>query len=100
MPGSTPRSPKPSSVTLAVWPTFMRITSAAGICAAISTWLVSSNAWDVVGAKAAGLRAVWVRRQATAVFDPWEVEPDVVVSSLAELADWLAGRPNQASHLS
>ena len=69
-------------------------------CAHGQTWLVSSNAWDVVGAKAAGLRAVWVRRQAAAVFDPWEVEPDVVVSSLAELADWLAGRPNQASHLS
>src|ERR1700745_85119 len=25
------------------------------------TWLVSSNAWDVLGAKSAGLRAAWVR---------------------------------------
>jgi 2-haloacid dehalogenase len=49
------------------------------------TWLVSSNAWDVIGAKAAGLRAVWVKRQSDTVFDPWEVEPDVVVSSLDEL---------------
>lgn len=54
------------------------------------TWLVSSNAWDVIGAKAAGLRAAWVKRQPDAVFDPWGVEPDVVVGGLDELADWFA----------
>ncbi|MDG4554144.1 MAG: haloacid dehalogenase type II [Candidatus Competibacter sp.] len=57
------------------------------------TWLVSSNAWDVIGAKAAGLRAAWVRRQPDAVFDPWDVEPDVVVSRLDELTEWFAGHP-------
>ena len=55
------------------------------------TWLVSSNAWDVIGAKAAGLRAVWVKRQPDLVFDPWEVEPDVVVGRLDELPAWFAG---------
>jgi 2-haloacid dehalogenase len=50
------------------------------------TWLVSSNAWDVLGAKAAGLRAAWVRRSPTAVMDPWGVEPDLVVADLRELA--------------
>jgi 2-haloacid dehalogenase len=54
-------------------------------CPPAETWLVSSNAWDVIGAKAAGLRAVWVKRQPDAVFDPWDVEPDVVVSRLDEL---------------
>ncbi|MCP5159405.1 MAG: haloacid dehalogenase type II [Gammaproteobacteria bacterium] len=54
------------------------------------TWLVSSNAWDVIGAKAAGLRAVWVKRQPDMVFDPWDVEPDVTVSRLDELPDWFA----------
>lgn len=49
------------------------------------TWLVSSNAWDVIGAKAAGLRAVWVKRQADALFDPWEVEPDLIIHRLDEL---------------
>ncbi len=49
------------------------------------TWLVSSNAWDVIGAKASGLRAVWVKRQPEAVFDPWDVEPDLVVSQLDAL---------------
>ena len=56
------------------------------------TWLVSSNAWDVIGAKAAGLRAVWVKRQPDAVFDPWDVAPDRVVSQLDELPAALARR--------
>lgn len=56
------------------------------------TWLVSSNAWDVIGAKAAGLRAVWVQRRADVVFDPWDVEPDLVVSRLDELPDYFASQ--------
>ncbi|HRD50300.1 MAG TPA: haloacid dehalogenase type II [Candidatus Contendobacter sp.] len=56
------------------------------------TWLVSSNAWDVIGAKAAGLRAAWVKRQPDAVFDPWDVEPDIVVNGLDELPTWFAQR--------
>lgn len=56
------------------------------------TWLVSSNPWDVIGAKAAGLRAVWVKRQPETVFDPWDVEPDIVVSRLDELPIWFARR--------
>lgn len=50
------------------------------------TWLVSSNAWDVIGAKSAGLRAAWVRRNPAAVYDPWGVEPDLVVEDLEQLA--------------
>lgn len=54
------------------------------------TWLVSSNPFDVIGAKHAGLRAVWVRRSAEAPFDPWGDEPDMTVSSLDELAERLS----------
>ena len=50
-----------------------------------SVWLVSANAWDVIGAKSAGLKAAWIRRKEDAVFDPWEIEPDVVVHDLVEL---------------
>ena len=57
------------------------------------TWLVSSNAWDVIGAKAVGLRAVWVKRQPDAVFDPWEMEPDRVIRGLDELAADFARPP-------
>jgi 2-haloacid dehalogenase len=50
------------------------------------TWLVSSNAWDVLGAKSAGLRAAWVRRQPTQPWEGWGIaEPDLVVASLSEL---------------
>jgi 2-haloacid dehalogenase len=51
-------------------------------------WLVSSNPFDILGAKSAGLRTAWVRRDARAVFDPWGVEPDLVVSGLDELVPW------------
>lgn len=51
-----------------------------------ATWLVSGNAWDVIGARAAGLRAAWVQRDVGVPFDPWENEPDLVVTDLTELA--------------
>jgi 2-haloacid dehalogenase len=54
------------------------------------TWLVSSNSFDVLGAQAAGLRTVWVRRSSEALFDPWGVEPDRVIGTLSELTEALA----------
>jgi 2-haloacid dehalogenase len=45
---------------------------------------VSSNFWDVAGAKAFGFRACWVNRD-DAPADELGVMPDVVVKSLAEL---------------
>jgi|SRR5215467_6977704 len=50
------------------------------------TWLVSGNPFDVIGAKSAHLRAAWVKRSPEAVFDPWEFDPDIVISDLLELA--------------
>jgi 2-haloacid dehalogenase len=52
-------------------------------------WLISSNPFDVIGAKACGLRTVWVQRDPKRVFDPWEFEPDVIVHGLAELPEKL-----------
>jgi 2-haloacid dehalogenase len=52
-------------------------------------WLVSGNPFDVIGAKAAGLKAAWLRRDAQRIFDPWEFAPDVVVRNLAELCEKL-----------
>ncbi|MBS1227652.1 MAG: haloacid dehalogenase, type [Proteobacteria bacterium] len=49
-------------------------------------WLVSSNPFDVIGAISAGMRAAWVKRSADALFDPWGIEPTLVVRSVAELA--------------
>lgn len=54
-----------------------------------ATWLMSSNPWDIIGASTAGLRTVWIKRDPKAVFDPWEVEPTLVVSGLDQLAPLL-----------
>jgi 2-haloacid dehalogenase len=56
------------------------------------TWLISANTFDVIGAKAAGLKAAWVRRSPAVVFDPWEFQPDIIVSDLTELASQLKAR--------
>jgi 2-haloacid dehalogenase len=53
-------------------------------------WLVSSNPFDVIGAKTAGLRAAWVKRDPTAVFDPWGIEADLVVSGLDQLTSLIS----------
>jgi 2-haloacid dehalogenase len=49
-------------------------------------WMISGNPFDVLGALSAGMRAAWVKRSPTAVFDPWGIEPTVTVASLTELA--------------
>jgi 2-haloacid dehalogenase len=46
---------------------------------------VSSNGWDVAGAKAFGFRTVWVNRQGAPV-EELGVAPDLEVRDLAELA--------------
>ena len=48
-------------------------------------WLVSSNPWDVIGARSAGLASAWVRRSEEKIYDPWGIEPDITVRSLIDL---------------
>jgi 2-haloacid dehalogenase len=55
-------------------------------------WLISSNPFDVIGAKACGLRTTWLQRDSKRVFDPWEFEPDIIVHSLTQLKEILAVR--------
>lgn len=50
------------------------------------TWLISSNPFDVIAAKAVGLKSAWIKRDVSAVFDPWDIEPDLVASDLNDLA--------------
>ncbi|WP_428035938.1 haloacid dehalogenase type II [Amphritea sp.] len=52
-----------------------------------NTWLISSNAWDVMGARHAGLNAAWVQRDPAAVFDFWDISPDKTVQTLQNLAE-------------
>ena len=57
---------------------------------AASTWLVSSNPFDVIGGKVAGLKVAWIRRNPRVVFDPWDIQPDLIASNLLEFAQQLA----------
>jgi 2-haloacid dehalogenase len=50
-----------------------------------SVWVISSNSFDVIGAKACGFRAAWVQRDPKTVLDPWGFSPDLVLHSLEEL---------------
>jgi 2-haloacid dehalogenase len=52
--------------------------------------LVSSNAWDVIGARSAGLMAIWVKRDAHKVYEDWGIEPSAVINSLSELPEVLS----------
>ena len=55
------------------------------------TWLASSNAWDVIGAKAAGLRAAWIKRNPEEFIDPWGIAPDLVAPTLQDFSSQLQG---------
>ena len=54
------------------------------------SWLISGNGFDVCGARAIGMRAVWMRRNPAMVFDPWEFTPDHEAASFAAMCG-LAG---------
>jgi 2-haloacid dehalogenase len=58
-------------------------------CPVHNTWVVSSNPFDVIGAKSAGLKAAWIRRKADSIFDPWDFYPDLIARDLLEFGEQL-----------
>lgn len=52
---------------------------------AFNVWLVSSNPFDILGAMASGIQSVWVQRSEEALFDPWGIEPNRIISTLEQL---------------
>jgi 2-haloacid dehalogenase len=69
-----------------VYSHFLRRAGATGADA----WLVSGNSFDVIGAISSGMRAVWVKRSPDALFDPWGIEPTLIVNNFASLAEQIA----------
>jgi 2-haloacid dehalogenase len=55
-----------------------------------NAWLISGNPFDVIGAMSAGMQGIWVRRNASELFDPWGMEPTMTVASLSEIGARLA----------
>ena len=52
---------------------------------AADSWLISSNAFDVIGAASFGMNSVWVRRSEQQCLDPWNGRPTQTIRSLSEL---------------
>ncbi len=50
-------------------------------------WLVSGNAFDVLGAYKFGFNTGWVKRNSRKIMDPWGYTPDISVTSLTELSE-------------
>jgi 2-haloacid dehalogenase len=48
-------------------------------------WLISGNAFDVIGAGNAGLNSVWVKRTEQQIMDSWGTRPTQIIHSLSEL---------------
>ena len=49
--------------------------------------LVSGNPFDIIGAKNAGMGAIWVKRNPATTFDQWDIAPDLVIENLGALVD-------------
>jgi len=54
-------------------------------------YLVSSNPFDVIGAKNAGMKAIYVNRR-NLIVDPLDYEPDVTVRDFEELYKWISNK--------
>ncbi|MBT8360411.1 MAG: haloacid dehalogenase type II [Desulfobacterales bacterium] len=67
----------------AVYAHFLRRSQSSGQ----EAWLISGNPFDVIGAQSAGMSGAWVKRSEKALFDPWEIEPAIVVHTILELRD-------------
>ena len=49
------------------------------------SWLISGNAFDVIGAGNIGMNSIWIRRSEQQQMDPWGRQPTHTIKSLSEL---------------
>jgi 2-haloacid dehalogenase len=52
-----------------------------------NTWLVSANSFDIIGAAACGLKTIWLKRNPTAVFDPFGIQYTVAYDNLINIVE-------------
>jgi 2-haloacid dehalogenase len=63
-------------------------------------WLISCNAWDIVGARSAGLNAIWIDRAGKG----WQdaalpgVKPTAIVRSLEQIIGQIKGRQTEEGY--
>lgn len=51
-----------------------------------TSWLISSNPFDVIGATSYGMKTAWLQRSSDAIFDPWNIEPTTIINTINELS--------------
>jgi 2-haloacid dehalogenase len=47
--------------------------------------LISSNPFDVIGAISYGMHSAWLQRTQDSIFDPWGIEPPLIIHELTHL---------------
>jgi 2-haloacid dehalogenase len=52
--------------------------------------LVSSNLWDIAGAKSVGMHTCWINREGKKINEEINVKPDYVFSSVEDMGDNLS----------
>lgn len=50
-----------------------------------NTWLISSNAFDIIGAAAVDLKTIWLKRNPNAVFDPFGLQYTITFDNLSDI---------------
>lgn len=57
-----------------------------------NSWLISSNPFDVIGAVSYGMNSAWVQRDKDSIFDPWGIEPTIIINQLTNLSPKLQSK--------
>lgn len=50
-----------------------------------STWLISCNPFDILGAQSYGFKTAWIQRNYHSPFDPWGISATITINGLSEL---------------
>ena len=50
-----------------------------------SSWLISGNSFDVLGASSVGMHSVWIRRYDQQIADPWSIKAENTIHQLSDL---------------
>ena len=50
-------------------------------------WMISGNPFDVIGAKAYGMKTAWIQRNPQRILDPMGYTPDRIIQHLGQLAE-------------
>ncbi len=50
-----------------------------------TSWLISGNSFDVIGARSFGMQGIWIKRNLDQQYDPWGPKPTHMIQSMGQL---------------